>query len=112
MIWKAKNFFAKMSTGILMEFRERENSFIKNDIPRNVNPSRGWFMALEPFVPTTITKENTSNRSEGKFLGIIWSQIWPARTAKNPERLIVWFLLEKMLRWGVKVYDFTRENID
>lgn len=73
MIWKKKNFFAKTCAGILMKFRERENSFIKDDISRDINPSRGWFKTFEAFVPSTISKEDTMNRSKGKFLGVIWS---------------------------------------
>jgi hypothetical protein len=63
--------------------RERKDIFIKNHIPKDVNPVNGSIKTLVSFVRGTVTYERTLPSSEAQLLIIIGTQIGPTSTAKH-----------------------------
>ena len=59
MIRKKRYLRAKAGASIGMKIGKGIDSFIKNDIPRDVNSSYSNIKALKSFVHVTITKEHT-----------------------------------------------------
>jgi hypothetical protein len=73
------------SGGRGMEGSKWENSFIKHNIPRNVNAAFGHIEAIENLMHIAIVQEHTPSGAHLKFVIIIWEQIRPTSTAKDME---------------------------
>jgi hypothetical protein len=68
-----------------MKIFERENCFIKDNIPRDVNTSTRHLKTLDPFVARTVADKDTLCGAKGKLAFIIGSQVGPAGTTKNSQ---------------------------
>jgi hypothetical protein len=73
--------------------REWEDTFVKNDVTRNIDSSSCHVQALVPFVMTTIPDENTLFGSEGEFPSIVRAKKRPTSTSKGFKHIVVWFSL-------------------
>lgn len=71
-----------------------ENNFIKNDIPRDIDPASISIQALVAFMKSAISK-HTRFRAEGKFMGIVWPEIGPTCTTEDLRERIVRLLMKK-----------------
>jgi hypothetical protein len=67
---------------------------------------------LNPFINIAIAKEHGLFGAELKLVGVERTKIWPTCTAKGAERTIIWFLLEKALKWRGKLENFGWKPID
>jgi hypothetical protein len=52
---------------------KRENRFIKDYIPENINATLGYIKIFKVFVHIAIAQEYASNRMKLEFMGIVWS---------------------------------------
>jgi hypothetical protein len=59
----------------------------------------------------TISKKNTTFRSEREFMFVIWTKVGPTSTTKNSKGLIVGCNLEKFFCGGLKIEDFGRKHV-
>ncbi len=55
--------------------------------------------ATIPFVLETIAKKDTEVRSKIKFVFIVGSEMWPARTPEDFQEVIIWCFVEEELKW-------------
>jgi hypothetical protein len=59
----------------------------------------------------TIAKKDTPSRTKGKFSYVIWTQIGPTSTTKNAEHGIIRIMAMKAFSGGIKVKNFTWQDI-
>ena len=59
-----------------------------------------------------IPQKGTLFRSKLKLVRVIWAQIGPTSTTKDPKRAIVSFHLEETFQRSGMIYDFARGSID
>jgi hypothetical protein len=86
----------------------RENIFIKNNIPRDIDSSRGYVKAFKSFMEVAIAKKNTFLGTKGELMLVIGAQIWPTGTPKQTQRGIIRFGLIQPFKGSFKVDDFTQ----
>lgn len=68
---------------------ERKCLFIEDNMSSNVNANGKWIETLITMMRQAITEKNTRLRTEGKFVGVVGTKIWPTLTTKNFEEFIV-----------------------
>jgi hypothetical protein len=59
----------------------------------------------------TIVKKDTPSRMKSKFSCVVWTQIGPTSTTKNVEHGIIRIMAMKALSGGIKVKNFTWQDI-
>jgi hypothetical protein len=68
--------------------RKREDTFVKDDVTRDIDPTCGAVKTLETKMMRAVTEENTLTRPELKFMVIVWPKIWPTRAPEDTENLV------------------------
>jgi hypothetical protein len=68
---------------------EGKNLFIEDNMSSNVNPIGKRIKTLITMMRQAITDKNTRFGTEGKFVGVIGTKIWPTLTTKNFKEFIV-----------------------
>jgi hypothetical protein len=83
---------------------ERKGLFVEDNMLSNVNPIGKGIETLITMMRQAITEKNTGLGTEGKFVGVVGTKIWPTLTTKNFEELIVGrFMEEQFIGRGVAV---------
>jgi hypothetical protein len=95
-----------------MKMCKGKNCFIKHNIPRDIDTPGMRFQTFEPFMKSTISKENTPSGSKRELSCSVWSKIWPTSTAKDAKRCIVWCFFEKKFSGRVEINDLTGKNVN
>ena len=67
----------------------RENRLVKNNITRDIDPTRGAIKTLIALMQRAIGKENTHLGTKLWLVSIILAKNRPASTPKNPKRGII-----------------------
>ncbi len=55
--------------------------------------------ATVPFVLEAIAKKDTEVRSKIKFVFIVGSEMWPARTPEDFQEVVIGWFVEEELKW-------------
>lgn len=76
---------------------KRKNSFIEDNIARDVNPASGVIKAFVALVHRAVTKKDALHGAESEFVLVVRAKIRPAGAPKISENGIVWFLTKKSL---------------
>jgi hypothetical protein len=75
--------------GVGMKARKREHTLVEHNVPRDIDTARCHVKTLVAFMRLAIPHENTHFRSEFKFPRVIQTEMWPTRTSKNLEPIII-----------------------
>jgi hypothetical protein len=81
---------------------ERKNMLIKDNISRDIHPTRFSIKTFIPFMQGAIAEKYTFFGMKKKFVFVVSTQMRPTSTSKHSHHEIIWWCMKKMLyRAGV-----------
>jgi hypothetical protein len=85
--------------------------FVKNNIPRDINPIRRNVETLITLVQRAIAQENTFFRSEIKFMIVVLTNMMPTCTSKYLKKGVIGSFMKKTLKVCLHVNGATRKLV-
>jgi hypothetical protein len=68
--------------------RKRKDTFVKDDVARDIDSTCGAVKTLETKMMGAVTEKYTLSGPELKFTVIVWPKIWPTRAPEDTENLV------------------------